>query len=570
MGNPVPMREIGDRSGPTGDYQMINSRKTHASLFTIALLLLLVSCSHGCAVLRPAFLRHVLPADPADSEAGQWDLVNLDLDVKLHPFWGALNGSGVARLKLRHAASVGPTLELGAASHFVSVESRGGAKASIDLSGQLARIRFTEKQPEGTEVEVGFRFANRGNSFQLVVDARCCLASWARGWYPSPLGGSAAAPGTTRLLIPKKWSSVSNGALQETVMEGNRKVETWVAQYPMARSFAAGPYVVQQREVGDRAIRTYFLPRHADKASAYAEAMSGALRAQEKYFGTYPYPSYAIVEIPNWLVWWGGSSEQGFFMAVSNTFDVDGVNLPLISHELAHGWWGNYVRSKQPSALMVSEALAQYGAVLAIAEAEGTDEATKFLKYSRRGYNGYQCAYGYFNYLASKGHDKPLMELTGGPLNQDHNLSDAKGHWVYHMLRHRIGDELFISVLQQLVDTYGGQRMSLQDLRDAYIKSAPPQAALDQFFEQWLDRVGTPSLHHEWRVDHGQTHVVIKQQGRPYDLWLDIGIETEQASELHRLRITEEKHEFTFPGEAKQVRLDPNDKLLIFKPDYER
>ena len=109
---------------------MINSRKTHASLFTIALLLLLVSCSHGCAVLRPAFLRHVLPADPADSEAGQWDLVNLDLDVKLHPFWGALNGSGVARLKLRHAASVGPTLELGAASHFVSVESRGGAKAS--------------------------------------------------------------------------------------------------------------------------------------------------------------------------------------------------------------------------------------------------------------------------------------------------------------------------------------------------------------------------------------------------------------------------------------------------------
>ena len=40
--------------------------------------------------------------------------------------------------------------------------------------------------------------------------------------------------------------------------------------------------------------------------------------------------------------------------------------------------WGNYVGSKQPSYLMVSEALAQYGAVLAIEELEGME--TKFVE----------------------------------------------------------------------------------------------------------------------------------------------------------------------------------------------
>lgn len=131
-------------------------------------------------------------------------------------------------------------------------------------------------------------------------------------------------------------------------------------------------------------------------------------------------------------------------MARTPQFGEDG-NLPLFAHEAAHAWWGNRVSTTGPGAQLVSESLAQYGAVLAIGALEGHDAMNEFLRLSRDGYNQLQSAAGYFE-MARRGGDRPLSQLSNG--RWDHNLSDAKGHWFYHMLRHRIGDERFFAVLR--------------------------------------------------------------------------------------------------------------------------
>lgn len=172
--------------------------------------------------------------------------------------------------------------------------------------------------------------------------------------------------------------------------------------------------------------------------------MACAIGAMERVWGAYPYGGYAIAEIPADVVTWAASSEQGFIMARTPQFGEDG-NLPLFAHEAAHAWWGNRVSTTGPGAQLVSESLAQYGAVLAIGALEGHDAMNEFLRLSRDGYNQLQSAAGYFE-MARRGGDRPLSQLSNG--RWDHNLSDAKGHWFYHMLRHRIGDERFFAVLR--------------------------------------------------------------------------------------------------------------------------
>jgi len=252
------------------------------------------------------------------------------------------------------------------------------------------------------------------------------------------------------LTVPAGWQTLSNGRLVRSLVEGDRRVDTWEMTTPTARSFAAGPYHVERFSFDGRTIGVYTLSSDKERASRWAAGLANVLRALEARFGPYPYEMSSVVEIPEDVAAWKGASDNGFIMVASSVFESDGVNVPLIAHELAHSWWVNYVRTRNPAALMVDEALAQYGVVSAIEAIEGQQAATDFLQFSRRDYIHCQSASGYFSRIFGEEHDKALMNLTG--VGQDYLLANAKGPWVYHMLRQRVGDGLFFSTLRQLVE----------------------------------------------------------------------------------------------------------------------
>ena len=412
------------------------------------------------------------------------------------------------------------------------------------------------------------RFINRGQSFQLVVSGTGALASWARGWYPVPAGAVARAPGATRLHIPADWHSLANGALVDSAITAAIRTETWRSDEPVARSFVTAAYRVERRVVAGRQVAAYMLPNSDGDAIRYAEMIGQVIATVSPVFGPYPYQAYAVAEIPAGLVTWGGSSEQGFFMASGLGAQI---NLPLFAHELSHGWWGNHVQSGNPAAQMTSEALAQLGAALAIEGIEGRAAAVDFLRFSRDGYNSRQCARGYFA-MRRLGLDKPLMELAGSP--QDHNLSDAKGHWVYWMLRDRVGPRVFATVFQQLQRDFAGRPMSLADLRGAFVAGAPADADVTTFFAQWLDRAGAPSIGLRWR--HGGTAarptamVTITQRGDIYHLPISIVIETARDTVTHIVRLARAEETFTFSVRARPtaVQLDPRHDVLRWEPEY--
>jgi aminopeptidase N len=506
-------------------------------------------------------------APPATRPAAQWTTTQLELELRIDTAGKSLQGEAQLKVRLNdsNAASLG--LSIGAASRMLSISGDSGITATLDTAGATAVVSVGARR-QGDELNLRVRFVNRGQSFQLVVSGKGALASWARGWYPVASGAAAAAPGTTRLHIPVQWHSLSNGALVDSATTATTRVETWRSDEPVARSFVTGMYRVERRVVAGRQVAAYLLPNSDGDATQYAEMIGKVIATVSPVFGPYPYQAYAIAEIPTGLVTWTGSSEQGFFMASGLGAQI---NLPLFAHELSHGWWGNHVASAAPAAQMTSEALAQLGAALAIEGIEGRAAAVDFLRFSRDGYNNRQCARGYFA-MRRLGLDKPLMQLSGSPA--DHNLSDAKGHWVYWMLRERVGPGVFAKVFQQLQRDFAGRPMSLADLRRAFVAGAAADADLKTFFEEWLDRAGAPSIGLEWR--HGGTEakptavLTLTQRGDVYHLPISIRIETAHDTVTQIARLTRAQETFTFPVSARPtaVLLDPGHEVLRWEPEY--
>ncbi len=525
-------------------------------------------------------------AGPVPASSG-WKMVHLDLEVTVLPAERRMRFAGRARLRLEGDSSSGPTLVLNTRKPVLLFTRASAAGATVflnetvaeDSALRLLRIRLSRPAASGTEMEASFQYELQDASSQLLVTDSVALASWVENWYPVPhstegyTGAAAAAPGVTRFHLPRGWRAVSNGRPSAT--------DTWRVEQPVARSFAAGPYSVALERTGGRDVAMYLLSATPAATRVQARTLSRALGAMEARFGPYPYPTYAVAELPESSVTWAASSEQGFIMARTSMFDAPGGNLPLFAHEAAHGWWGNAVNTTGPGARMGSEALAQYGAVVAIEALEGRAAARDFLRFSRTGYNPLQCALGYFH-IWRQGEDVPLARLDDGP--SDHNLSDSKGMWFYQMTRDRLGDTAFFGALRRLLAEFTARPMTVADIAGAFRAAAPADTGLAGFLGQWLERAGAPVLDVDWwslqrqplgpgRAAPGALEVRVRQRqpGEPFALGLEVLVTLRDSSTvLDTLEITGPDHTFELdlPGRPIDLRIDPYHRILMWRPEY--
>jgi hypothetical protein len=157
----------------------------------------------------------------------------------------------------------------------------------------------------------------------------------------------------------------------------------------------------------------------------------------------------------------------------------------------------------------------------------------------------------------------------------DHTLSDAKGHWVYHMLRRRVGDEVFFATLRKLIEKFDGRTMSLNTLRQEFAAAAP-EADLVEFFSQWLDRKGAPLVEARCvRVaDRTQLQLRQVQNGKPYLLDLDVELRMRDGKkERRRVWVGTNKREsfdlkLAKDAVVESVVVDPDHALLLWHPEY--
>ncbi len=537
--------------------------------------------------LHQAVDRAMATAAPANDEGLGWTMERLDLDVSIQPRGAKVLVEGKMELRLDDPSSMGPTLAMNSSQsvmRFTRIDGPPGVAVELNAKHEsrrhtlLAHVRFDSPRVRGDKITLTFAAESGGKrSDYLAFTKGIAFGQWTNAWYPlavfkeGSLSKKMAVPGTTRFHMPPGGRSLSNGRLVDRTETDDEVIEVWEVSDPVARSFIVGPYKVARHAVGEQEVAVYLLSKKPTSAKDQAKALAEAIGAMEARFGPFPYPGYSIAEVPEGTTHWYAASQQGFIMAKRSAFEPEGGNLPLFAHEAAHAWWGNLVNTRGPGSILCSESLAQYSAVVAIEALEGVEAATEFLRFSRPGYSSRQCARGYFD-MQRAGQDMPMSQLEGG--GWQHNLSDAKGHWMYHMLRRRVGDEVFFTTLRGLIGEYAGKRMALDDVRSAFV-SACSSCELEQFFAQWLDRPGAPVLDLDYTPnDNGTVKVVIEQvqEGEPYHLNVDVAVDSASGTRMHTVSVRGRRTETILSTKDRptDVRLDPNHRLLIWKPEYGR
>jgi len=167
----------------------------------------------------------------------------------------------------------------------------------------------------------------------------------------------------------------------------------------------------------------------------------------------------------------------------------------LEAHEVAHQWWGNLVVPAGYQDEWISEALANYSALLYLEKKRGVKAMQDVLEDFR-------------DALVKKKGDGPTVE-SAGPITlgfrlESTDLPDAfhtitydKGAWIFHMLRRRLGDDLFLKMLAELRRRSDQRMASTADLRGLVKNFLPPHvspAHIDAFFDNWVYSTGIPAL----------------------------------------------------------------------------
>ena len=184
----------------------------------------------------------------------------------------------------------------------------------------------------------------------------------------------------------------------------------------------------------------------------------------------------------------------------------------LFVHELTHQWWGDHVTMKTWDDLWLNEGFATYGEVLFREKTSGQAP-------------GLLLATGYDDGLYAGALAHEVVAPTNNPFRYSGSVYQ-KAAYVLHMLRRRMGDDVFFAALRAYGVKHGNGTVSRGDFR-ADLEAASGRD-LKGFFDQWIETPFRPSLRASFQnradgsarivVTQTQTHTVVHPESAPADV----------------------------------------------------
>jgi len=317
-----------------------------------------------------------------------------------------------------------------------------------------------------------------GKNFWSVAFFRYYLGNFGAARHPftsnlyivTPADRVAAAPG-----IPHPAVKEIDGRLKWRFEQPER---TQNAGFSIAKYTVTGPQVGEDVQ-GGPAVRVYTLPSFAPNAKNVLGVAESVIDFAGKAFGAFPWAGVNLIQMAN--NFGGGYAPlSGIFMSgyvFGAKYMAQGWKglVELAAHEMAHQWWGNYVRPATSNDTSLSESLAEFTSCY---------YTEKTLK-SRSQIIGDNLSYVYT--VQSK-YDRPLGSVYAHSSPAYVQIMYHKGAVVMDMLRLELGDEGWFKVLADFVKAYGRDYARWQDLRDTVQKSTGKD--LDWYFKQWFAGLG--------------------------------------------------------------------------------
>lgn len=364
-------------------------------------------------------------------------------------------------------------------------------------SGQLDSVKIVY---EGAPMHTGF------GSFRKGITHEGNPIIWtlsepfgAKDWWPCKLDLNDKIDSIDVIVSsPLPYRVASNGLLVSETQVGSGAIYHWKHRYPITAyliAVAVADFEVYSNFVPvdngpDIEVLNYVYPEKLEQAMAATPSTVEMMQLFNELFGLYP---FADEKYGHAQFGFGGGMEH------QTMSFMGGWSHALQAHELAHQWFGDKVTCGSWQDIWLNEGFATYLEGLTYENGLGTT-------------GWYDWLQGRINKVTEQP-DGSVWVQDSTNINQifSGRLSYAKGGMLLHMLRWKMGDEVFFQALRNYLND--------PELAFGYAKTENLKAHLESqsesdltpFFEDWFYGEGYPSYQINWWSENESIQVHIQQ-----------------------------------------------------------
>jgi len=399
----------------------------------------------------------------------------------------------------------------------------------------------------------------------------------ARSWFPCFDYPTAKQTTSSRITVPNGHFALGNGALVERIEGATHTTFHYEQRVPHSTylvTMVAGPFE-EIEQIHERIpVWYYTLPgRAADGERAFGNTPR-MIDVFERVIGVpYPYERYSQIAVADFI--FGGMENTTATTQTDRVLHDERAHLDfsaefLVSHELAHQWFGDLVTCRDWAQAWLNEGFATYFEAVWFEADKGWDEYV---------YEIYQLVQRYLEEDAERYRRPIVCNVFRDPIELFDRHLYEKGGAVLHMLRGELGWDRMQRSLKRYVGDNARRTVETIDLIRAIEHETGRNTR--EFFAQWVERGGHPELEASYRWDPALRVAMltiaqkqsISDEAPAYVFDLDVGFVAEAPStpasdfgpgpasgevrtRLHVERVTQ-TFAVALEREPALVRLDP-------------
>jgi Peptidase family M1 domain len=421
-----------------------------------------------------------------------------------------LDLSAVARVELDVLVDGLRAVTFDVGTELIPLAVRDGDGQTLAFEHSWDELTVLLARPAAAKSSLTIEVEYRGTPLERVTSGAYVQRS-PLGWYPHA-GSVDRATYEVVVRWPRRYQLLGSGrVIEEGIDQEKRRWQRRALEVrSLGFSFEIGDFDTVTGRVGEVAVTVAIdrLGQGAARglAAEVLQSVEGPLEYYQSIFGPYPLNELVVVSCPR-------SFSQGLlgFVTLSTPAIVDWDiwssllgyqdRRLLIAHELAHQWWGGQVGWRSYRDQWISEAMANYAALLY--------ERNRLV--SQGGARvGLGPTSGWQADLARLTRDgRPVESL--GPVTLGARLNSSLGGDVYQaivykkgavvldMLARLYGEDAFLDILRKLVRAADGRVLSTDGFLTLLERLGGVD--LDWFGHQYVLGTGLPEVFYDYRIE---------------------------------------------------------------------
>ena len=463
------------------------------------------------------------------------------------------------------------TIELDAAELQVEKISAAGRLDFRNLDDKIiVKLGRTLKERSKIEIYISYTAKPRKGFYFVGPDKYYpdkYQEAWTQGettearyWFPCIDHPRVKFSSEISVIVPIGFTAISNGKLLNVEKQNEKQTYRWYETNPHP-AYLTSVVVGKYTEIKDGKNLYYYVPpeKKQDAARSF-EHTSEIVRFFEEYLGTnYPYEKYSQVTVQDFV--YGGMENSSCTTLTLDTLHdekahIDFTSDYLISHELAHQWFGDLVTCSDWQHIWLNEGFATYCEALYWEASRGKDEFQYYVL---------QTADDYLEEAKTR-YTRPIVtKVYKHPDDLFDRHTYEKGGCVLHMMRHLVGDKYFRRSLKTYLQRFAKGNAETDDLRKVF--ELETSKSLQHFFDQWIFREGHPELIIDFHHDNHNAEIHVKQlqPGEPFEFPLEIEMSFANShKKIYTFNVWDRESVFQIPvdDEVEYFSIDPEFKIL--------